>query len=392
MTLSTPAWPADSVGIVQPQSFTVASPQTPLVLTCGRTLAPVTLAYETYGELNAEHDNAILVLHALSGDAHVAGYHSEEDRKPGWWDFMVGHGRPFDVDKYFIICSNVIGGCKGSTGPSSMNPQTGKPYNMDFPVVTVADMVNAQSHLIDSLGIKRLLCVVGGSMGGMQAMQWTIAYPDRVASAIPIASTCHQNAMQIGWDEVGRQAIYADADWCGGDYLLHNKRPSKGLAAARMLAHITYLSEESMQRKFGRRLREKDNYGYDFEIDFEVESYLRHQGDIFVDRFDPNSYLYITKALDYFDLERDHGTLLNAFKNVLARYLVISFTSDWLYPTVQSLEIVHALQNNRKKVTFRELESWYGHDSFLLNNPEMMTLISDFLATVHRDVRSQRYP
>ncbi len=392
MTSTPTEWPRDSVGLVQEKTFTFGSLESPMSLTCGRTLGPITLAYETYGELNPEKDNAILILHALSGDAHVAGYHSPENRKPGWWDFMVGQGRPFDVDKYFVICSNVIGGCKGSTGPSSIDPQTGTPYNLDFPMVTVADMVNAQKELIDHLGIKRLLCVTGGSMGGMQALQWTIAYPERVASAIPIATTCHQNAMQIGWDEVGRQAIYADADWCGGDYLLHNKRPAKGLATARMLAHITYLSEESMQRKFGRRLREKENYGYDFGLDFEVESYLRHQGDIFVDRFDANSYLYITKALDYFDLERDHGSILNAFKNVLSQYLVISFSSDWLYPTVQSLELVHALQNNRKKVTFRELETWYGHDSFLLHNPEMMTTISDFLAAVHKNIRAVRYP
>jgi homoserine O-acetyltransferase/O-succinyltransferase len=373
-------FPPDSVGLVETRYFAFCEEPNQLVLDNGRRFGPITLAYEMYGELNAERSNAILILHALSGDAHVAGWHHPDDHKPGWWDFMVGHGRPFDTDKYCVICSNVIGGCQGSTGPSSINPATGQPYNLTFPMVTIADMVRAQTQLIDHLGIERLLCVAGGSMGGMQALQWTISSPERVASAIPIATTCHQNAMQIGWDEVGRQAIYADADWCNGDYLLHGKNPAGGLATARMLAHITYLSEESMQRKFGRELREKNSYGFDFGIDFEVESYLRHQGDIFVQRFDANSYLYITKAIDYFDLARDYGSLENAFKNVQSRYLILSFTSDWLYPTSQSLELLHALEKNKKAVTFREFNTWYGHDSFLLPNPEMMTAISGFLA------------
>ncbi|HQI47632.1 MAG TPA: homoserine O-acetyltransferase, partial [bacterium] len=273
--------------------------------------------------------------------------------------------------------------CQGSTGPSSIHPATGRPYALGFPVVTIADMVRAQIQLIDYLGIKRLLCVVGGSMGGMQALQWSIAAPERVAAVIPIATTCRQNAMQIGWNEVGRQAIYADADWCGGDYQRHGKNPARGLATARMLAHITYLSEESMQRKFGRRLRDKEDYGFDFGIDFEVESYLRHQGESFVARFDANSYLYITKAIDYFDLARDYGSLDQAFQNVRARYLILSFTSDWLYPTSQSLELLHLLEKNKKAVTFREFNTWYGHDSFLLPNPEMMQTISRFLAEVY---------
>lgn len=375
--------PADSAGLVEQRHFTFAAPPDEMPLDSGGRLGPITIAYEMYGELNAARNNAILILHALSGDAHVAGWHSAEERKPGWWDFMVGHGRPFDIDKYCVICSNVIGGCQGSTGPSSINPATGMPWNLSFPVITIGDMVRAQSHLIDHLGIERLLCVVGGSMGGMQALQWSVALPGRVASVIPIATTCHQNAMQIGWDEVGRQAIMADADWCQGDYLLHDKVPAKGLAAARMLAHITYLSEESMRRKFGRTLREKSDYSFDFGIDFEVESYLRHQGEIFVRRFDANSYLYITKALDYFDLARDYGSLDNAFRDVKARYLILSFTSDWLYPTSQSLELLHTLEKNKKAVTFREFNTWYGHDSFLLPNADMMKCISEFLAQVY---------
>ncbi|HNW59498.1 MAG TPA: homoserine O-acetyltransferase [bacterium] len=375
--------PADSVGVVERQYFTFAAPPREMALDNGGRLGPITLAYEIYGMLNAARDNAILLLHALSGDAHVAGWHHPADHRPGWWDFMVGHGRPFDIDKYCVICSNVIGGCQGSTGPSSIDPASGRPYALGFPVVTIADMVRAQMHLIDHLGIERLLCVAGGSMGGMQALQWCIAAPQRVAAAIPIATTCHQNAMQIGWDEVGRQAIYADADWCGGDYQLQGKIPARGLATARMLAHITYLSEESMRRKFGRTLREKEDYGFDFRIDFEVESYLRHQGEIFVARFDANSYLYITKAIDYFDLARDYGSLDQAFQEVTARFLVLSFTSDWLYPTSQSLELLHVLEKHKKAVTFREFNTWYGHDSFLLPNPEMMQTISRFLAEVY---------
>ncbi len=375
--------PADSVGLVERRHFTFAEPPYAMVLDNGGRLGPITLAYELYGTLNPARDNAILILHALSGDAHVAGWHQSDDPKPGWWDFMVGHGRPFDIDRYCVICSNVIGGCQGSTGPTSIDPATGQPYGLTFPVVTIADMVRAQMQLIDHLGIKRLLCVVGGSMGGMQALEWSIAAPERVAAVIPIATTCRQNAMQIGWNEVGRQAIYADSAWCGGDYQRQGRNPAGGLATARMLAHITYLSEESMQRKFGRRLRDKSDYGFDFGIDFEVESYLRHQGESFVARFDANSYLYITKAIDYFDLARDHGSLDQAFQQVQARYLILSFTSDWLYPTSQSLELLHLLEKNKKAVTFREFNTWYGHDSFLLPNPDMMQTISRFLAEVY---------
>lgn len=371
--------------LVPLHSFTFAAPPNDMVLDSGERFGPITLAYETHGRLNATRSNAILITHALSGDAHVAGYASPNDRKPGWWDYMVGPGRPFDTDRYFIICSNVIGGCKGSSGPTSLNPLTGKPYNLDFPVITVGDMVRAQSHLLDHLGISRLLCVVGGSMGGMQVLEWAIEYPDRVACAIPIATTARQNAQGIAFDEVGRQAIYADADWCEGNYMLHDKQPVKGLAVARMLAHITYLSEESMHQKFGRRLRQKEEYGFDFETDFEVESYLKHQGESFIRRFDANTYLYITKAIDYFDLQRDFGSLENAFAKVSARFLVISFSSDWLYTTAQAKEIVRALKVNRKHVTFCEIPSSYGHDAFLIENPDMMKMIADFIAHVYRE-------
>ncbi|MDZ7262534.1 MAG: homoserine O-acetyltransferase [candidate division KSB1 bacterium] len=372
-----------SVGIVETKYVTFAEPPHEMELESGERLGPITVAYETYGQLNPQADNAILIVHALSGDAHVAGYHSEDDKKPGWWDFMVGPGKPFDTDKYFVICSNVLGGCKGSTGPTSINPKTGKPYNLTFPVVTIGDMVKVQKHLVDYLGVNKLLTVVGGSMGGMQVLEWAIKYPDRVASAIPIATTCRLNAQGIAFDEVGRQAIYADANWKNGNYLDYNVIPAQGLAVARMLAHITYLSEQSMREKFGRRLREKEHYGYDFSTDFEVESYLHHQGESFIKRFDANTYLYITKAIDYFDLFQEHGSLENAFKNVQAKFLVISFSSDWLFPTRESKEIVRALKVNRKQVTFCEIPAPYGHDAFLLRNPDMEKMIADFLTHVY---------
>ena len=383
--MSDDAFENSSVGVVETQYFTFAEPPNEMQLENGERLGPITLAYETYGVLNSERDNAILLCHALSGDAHVAGYHSQEDRKPGWWDFMVGSGRPFDTDKYFVICSNVIGGCKGSTGPSSVNPKTGKPYNLSFPVVTIGDMVKAQKSLIEHLGVKKLLSVSGGSMGGMQVLEWAIEFPLMVTSAIPIATTSRLNAQGIAFDEVGRQAIYADANWQKGEYSHTTRIPAEGLAVARMLAHITYLSEESMHEKFGRRLREKERYGYDFSTDFEVESYLRHQGESFIKRFDANTYLYISKAIDYFDLQRDYGSLENAFKNVPARFLVISFSSDWLFTTAQAKEIVRALKVNRKNVTFYEIPSPYGHDAFLMRNPAMEKMISDFLSHAYAE-------
>ncbi|MBX5496551.1 MAG: homoserine O-acetyltransferase [Bryobacteraceae bacterium] len=353
-----------------------------LSLDSGATLSPVDVAYETYGELNRNKTNAVLILHAFSGDAHAAGI--GHDGKPGWWDNMIGPGKAFDTDRYFVICSNVLGGCRGTTGPSSINPATGCPYAMTFPVITIGDIVRLQKMLIDSLGIERLLCVCGGSMGGMQALQWAVSYPDAVASAIPIATTARHSAQQIAFNEVGRQAIMADPDWNGGNYY-GRKPPGRGLAVARMVGHITYMSDDSMREKFGRRLRHREQYGFDFEVDFEVESYLRYRGSQFVDRFDANSYLYITKAMDYFDLVNGHGSLAAALEKTKARFLVISFTSDWLYPSYQSLEIVNALRSRNRDVAYCELASNYGHDAFLVDVAEQAEVIRGFLARVARE-------
>ncbi|MGI5917558.1 MAG: homoserine O-acetyltransferase MetX [Anaerolineae bacterium] len=375
---------AHSVGLVQTQYYTWDEPA--LELDCGQSLSPITLAYETYGELSPQRDNAVLILHALSGDAHVAGYHSPDDRKPGWWDNMVGPGKPYDTNKYFIICSNVIGGCKGSTGPASINPNTGRPYAMDFPIVTVGDMVRAQRYLIDHLGIDRLLAVAGGSMGGMQALDWAVRYPDRVASVLAIATTARLSAQGIAFNEVGRQAIMSDANWNEGNYY-GGEPPRAGLAIARMVGHITYLSDEQMHKKFGRRLQSREAFGYDFKTEFQVESYLRYQGDSFVRRFDANSYLYISKAMDYFDLANGHHSLVEAVEGVKAEFLVVSFTSDWLFPTYQSKELVRALQANGVPTTFFEIPSSYGHDAFLLPSPQLDDAVSGFLANMQRKVR-----
>lgn len=366
-----------SVGIVETEYFTFAEPPDEMVLECGHRLGPVTLAYETYGKLNEDKSNAILILHALSGDAHAAGYRTSEDRKPGWWDNMIGPGKAFDTNYFFVICANVVGGCKGSTGPSSINPATGKPYGLTFPIVTIKDMVRAQKALVDHLGIEKLLCVVGGSMGGMQVLQWTVSYPDSVSLAIPIATTARLNAQGIAFDAVGRQAIMTDPSWQNGDYY-DGAGPVSGLALARMIAHITYLSDQSMHQKFGR-----DRVGlqtYDFNTDFQVESYLNHQGDSFVKRFDANSYLYITKAMDYFDLAQEGGgNLQKSLAGVKASFLVVSFTSDWLFPSYQSKEIVTALRRNNKDVCYAEIKSDYGHDAFLLEVDALSKLIVNFL-------------
>ena len=350
-----------------------------LPLDCGTTLAPVEVAYETYGTLNAAKSNAILVLHAFSGDAHAAGI-SHETGKPGWWDNMIGPGKGFDTNSYFVICSNVLGGCRGTTGPSSINRATGCPYAMSFPVITIADMVRLQKMLIDSLGIQRLLSVSGGSMGGMQALEWAVSYPDSVATAIPIATTVRHSAQQIAFNEVGRQAIMADPDWCDGNY--YSKRPpARGLAVARMVGHITYMSDDSMREKFGRRLRGKENFGFGFDVDFEVESYLRYRGSQFVNRFDANSYLFITKAMDYFDLTGGQGSIAAALEPASARFLVISFSSDWLYPSYQSQELVRALRSRNHDVAYVELEANYGHDSFLVDVAEQSALVTGFLSS-----------
>jgi homoserine O-acetyltransferase len=374
---------ARSVGLVEPQTWTF---EDPLELDCGRSLAPVTQAYETYGELSPERDNGILIFHALSGDAHVAGYHTPDDAKPGWWDIMVGPGKPFDTDKYFVVCANVIGGCRGSTGPSTINPETGQPYGLDFPLVTIGDMVRAQKRLVDHLGIERLLAVAGGSMGGMMALDWAVRYPEATASVLAVATSARLNAQGIAFNEVGRQAIVADQSWNGGNYY-GGELPQAGLAIARMVGHITYLSEEQMRAKFGRRLQDRESFGYDFGTEFQVESYLRYQGDKFVRRFDANSYLYITKAIDYFDLTNGHRSLVEALEDVRAEFLVISFSSDWLYPTADSKEIVQALQANGVPTTFVEIPNAYGHDAFLLPSETLSDAVTNFLANVQRCVR-----
>jgi len=345
-------------------------------LESGVKLSDLKIAYETYGELNEEGTNAILLCHALSGDAHVSGFH-QGDKKPGWWDEMVGPGKAFDTTEYFIICSNVIGGCKGSSGPNSIDPTTGKHYGLSFPIVTVRDMVSAQKKLVEYLGIDKLLAVCGGSMGGMQALQWSVQYPDNVASCIPIATAYKHTAQQIAFDEVGRQAIMADPAWKSGEYYDGGGHPSKGLAVARMIGHITYMSNESMDKKFGRVLK-KEKLGYDFTTEFEVEGYLRYRGDSFVKRFDANSYLYLTKAMDYFDLQNDKK-LAHVFKGVDLRFLVIAFSSDWIYPAEQSKDIVKALKMNGIDVTYCEISSEYGHDAFLLEFEEQTKLIKYFL-------------
>jgi homoserine O-acetyltransferase len=369
----------ESVGIVEPKYLTFAAPPKEMTLECGRTLGPITLAYETYGELNETRDNAILVVHALSGDAHAAGFHHAREKQPGWWDIMIGPGKAFDTRKYFVICSNVIGGCKGSTGPSSIDPRTEQPYGLSFPMVTVRDWVDTQKVLIDQLGIERLLGVVGGSTGGMQVLQWVVSYPDMVRLAIPIATTSKLSAQAIAFNEVGRQAIQSDPNWREGDYF-GKTVPRRGLAIARMIGHITYLSDRSMHQKFGRRLQDKSAYGYDFRTDFQVESYLRYKGNHFVSRFDANSYLYITKAMDYFDLSQTYGSLEEAFGGVKSKFLVISFSSDWLFPTYQSKEIVSALRRVHADVIFTEIQTEYGHDAFLLESQQLSSLISNFLS------------
>lgn len=353
-----------------------------IALDSGATLAPVDVAYQTYGTLNASRTNAILILHAFSGDAHAAGI--DHEGKPGWWDNMIGPGKAFDTDKYFIICSNVLGGCRGTTGPASINPATGKPYGMSFPVITISDMVRLQKMLMDSMGIPRLLSVAGGSMGGMQALEWAVKYPDSVVSSIPIAATYRHSAQQIAFNEVGRQAIMADPDWNNGDYY-ESRLPGRGLAVARMVGHITYMSDDSMREKFGRRLRDKDAFGFDFSVDFEVESYLRYRGSQFVGRFDANSYLYITKAMDYFDVLSGHDSPAAAFQTVTARFLILSFSSDWLYPSYQSQEIVRALRAHNIDVAYCELPSNYGHDAFLVDVGEQTDLVRGFLASTYRE-------
>lgn len=374
-SLNTPA----AVGLATPGKRLDFAPDQPLPLDSGLHFGPFSLAYQTYGRLNAERSNAVLICHALTGDHFAADQHPITG-KPGWWTTLIGPGKPIDTDRYFVICSNVLGGCLGTTGPSDINPATSKPYGLSFPVITIGDMVRAQARLIDHLGIGQLFAVIGGSMGAMQVLQWAVAYPARVFAAVAIAGAARHSAQNIAFHEVGRQAIMADPDWRGGDYLAQGVNPARGLSVARMAAHITYLSEAALHRKFGRNLQDRPAVTYGFDADFQVESYLRYQGASFVDRFDANSYLYITRAMDYFDLAAPHGgQLAGAFKATQTRFCLVSFTSDWLFPTSESRAVVKALNAVAANVSFVEIESDKGHDAFLLDEPEFFAVMQGFL-------------
>ncbi|MCP4163425.1 MAG: homoserine O-acetyltransferase [Deltaproteobacteria bacterium] len=366
----------NSVGLTEKKKFTF---EEPLCLESGEEIGPVTIAYETFGKLNTDKSNAILICHALTGDSHVAGYYSSDDLKPGWWETMVGPGKGIDTNKYFVICSNILSGCMGSTGPSSTNPKTGKPYGLDFPVVTIQDIVKAQKKLIEHLQIEKLLCVIGGSLGGMQVLKWASFLPHMVGSAVILASTLRHSALAIAFNEVARQSIVNDPNWNNGHYY-DGQKPSIGLSIARMIGHITYLSDESMRQKFGRRLQGKTDLSFDLDVDFQVESYLHYQGAKFVDRFDANSLLYITKAADYFDLTSPNEIeSLDILKESGTKFLIVSYTSDWLYPTYQSRSIVKVLKKNGLDVSFCEIEADCGHDAFLLPSEKLTNMITGFL-------------
>lgn len=374
---------------VQRQTAVLFSDPDHLVLESGATLGPITVSYETYGELSPRKDNVIYICHALTGDAHVAGRNAPEDRKPGWWDGFIGPGKAIDTNKYFVVCSNVLGGCQGTTGPSSINPETGQPFGPAFPFITIRDIVQVHNALLDHLGVNEVLSVVGGSLGGMQILEWAASRPDRIGSVIILASGAKLKAQGIAFNAVGRRAIYADPLFRGGNYYSEDEKPHFGLALARMIAHITYLSEQSIELKFGRRLQNGDQFRYDLrsETEFQIESYLHYQGRTFVDRFDANSYLALTRAMDYFDLSERYGSLTAAFTNTKARFLVVAYTSDWLFPTTQSQDIVRALVEARKHVTFYELQSPYGHDAFLVDAelPKLERLVAPFLARTYQD-------
>lgn len=382
------AAPSDIIASVARRQSEIDAPSSPVVhfdagaplrLACQQDLAPFSIAYETYGTLNGAKSNAILICHALTADQYVASRHPITG-KSGWWDTMVGPGKPIDTERFFVICANVLGGCMGSTGPASINPKTHAPYGLGFPVITIGDMVEAQARLIDHLGIDQLFAVVGGSMGGMQVLQWTAAYPERVFSAMPVACSTRHSAQNIAFHELGRQAVMADPDWHHGRYFERSTHPHRGLAVARMAGHITYLSDAALHRKFGRRMQDRDLPTFSFDADFQVESYLRYQGSSFVERFDANSYLYLTRAMDYFDIAADHaGVLAEAFRGIKTRFCVVSFTSDWLFPTSESRALVHALNASAARVSFAEIETDRGHDAFLLDVPEFFDITRAFL-------------
>ena len=371
------------MSIIPPESnhhSVILGKDKPMPLDCGAMMSDITMAYNTYGTLNADHSNAVLVCHALTGDQHAAS-RQPLTGKDGWWSVMIGPGKVLDTDKYFVVCSNILGGCMGTVGPKDINPETGEAYGLDFPIITIADMVRTQALLQDYLKIPSWFSVVGGSMGGMQVLQWASAYPERCFSAIPIATAAKHSAQNIAFHEVGRQAVMADPEWHGGKYLEQGKNPRAGLAVARMAAHVTYLSESALHRKFGRNLQDRDDLTYGFDAEFQVESYLRYQGINFVDRFDANSYLYVTRAMDYFDLASDHGgSLPAAFEGTPTRFCVVSFSSDWLFPTTESKDVVRALIAAAANVSFVEIETDKGHDAFLLDTPEMLQTIGGFLA------------
>ena len=374
--------PANSVGLVKPQTMRFDKA---LTLVCGHTLPQFELAFETYGTLNAAHSNAVLICHALSGDQHAAGYHNLEENKPGWWDNCIGPGKPFDTDRFFFVCPNNLGGCKGSSGPNTINPQTGKYYALDFPIVTVKDWVKSQNYLAEALGIKRWAAVAGGSLGGMQAMQWAIDYPEQVAHALLIAAAPKLSAQNIAFNEVARQAIVSDPSFCNGNYYDKNA-PEKGLMLARMLGHITYLSDDAMRQKFGRDLKAtKLNFGFD--VEFQVESYLRYQGESFVGRFDANTYLLMTKALDYFDPAADFGgDLSSALVHTHCAFLVLSFTADWRFSTARSREIVKALVHANRRVSYCEIEAQHGHDSFLMPIPQYHAVLHAYMNQIAEEL------
>lgn len=377
--------PDDSpLGLVESSFVELFTPERPLTLRGGSLLAPVTVAYQTYGELSPAKDNAIFVCHALTGDMHAAGL-MKNRKKPGWWDGFIGPGRPLDTDRYFVICANVLGGCQGTTGPSSLNPATGEPYGLDFPFLTVEDIVRVHSTLVSHLGIERLLSVVGGSLGGMQVLEWAALFPEQLASVIVLASAARLSAQGIAFNAVGRRAIYADPNFNDGKFY-GEEGPRFGLALARMVAHITYLSEASIELKFGRRLQHTQSLSHELqqETEFQIESYLHHQGKRFVERFDANSYLYLTRAMDYFDMSEKYDGLPNAFGNADGRFLVVSYDTDWLFPTAQSRELVKALLELGKHVTYAELPSPFGHDSFLIELAQLGRLVRPFLAETLR--------